>query len=181
MKPSVILPGQSRDCVHSGNATVFGDKMVTSFHKADPDWYVQAWPGLDLEQLTQKIICGEVAVNRPYVFIWIGTEFIRTATKLLTHKNYGRLVWANWAKNNSVKIFPLTVLPRPIDNQQAKPFLVDINRYLTSMASAIQGKVPHPKPHIKVILVSLHHSVNRDFCGHSRFVLWHESLTTFVS
>ena len=30
-------------------------------------------------------------------------------------------------------------------------------------------------------LISLRHSVNRDFCGHSRFVLWHENLTTFVS
>ena len=30
-------------------------------------------------------------------------------------------------------------------------------------------------------LISLHHSVNGDFCGHSRFVLWHENLTTFVS
>ena len=29
--------------------------------------------------------------------------------------------------------------------------------------------------------ISLHHSVNVDFCGHSRFVLWHENLTTFVS
>ena len=29
--------------------------------------------------------------------------------------------------------------------------------------------------------VSLRHSVNGDFCGHSRFVLWHENLTTFVS
>ena len=28
---------------------------------------------------------------------------------------------------------------------------------------------------------SLRHSVNGDFCGHSRFVLWHENLTTFVS
>ena len=30
-------------------------------------------------------------------------------------------------------------------------------------------------------LISLRHSVNGDFCGHSRFVLWHENLTTFVS
>ena len=32
-----------------------------------------------------------------------------------------------------------------------------------------------------VYIISLHHSVNGDFCGHSRFVLWHENLTTFVS
>ena len=31
------------------------------------------------------------------------------------------------------------------------------------------------------LFVSLRHSVNGDFCGHSRFVLWHENLTTFVS
>ena len=30
-------------------------------------------------------------------------------------------------------------------------------------------------------LISLRHSVNGNFCGHSRFVLWHENLTTFVS
>ena len=30
-------------------------------------------------------------------------------------------------------------------------------------------------------MISLRHSVNGDFCGHSRFVLWHENLTTFVS
>ena len=28
--------------------------------------------------------------------------------------------------------------------------------------------------------ISLRHSVNGDFCGHSRFVLWHQNLTTFV-
>ena len=31
------------------------------------------------------------------------------------------------------------------------------------------------------LIISLRHSVNGDFCGHSRFVLWHENLTTFVS
>ena len=31
------------------------------------------------------------------------------------------------------------------------------------------------------VIISLRHSVNGDFCGHSRFVLWHENLTTFVS
>ena len=31
------------------------------------------------------------------------------------------------------------------------------------------------------LFVSLRHSVNGDFCGRSRFVLWHENLTTFVS
>ena len=30
-------------------------------------------------------------------------------------------------------------------------------------------------------VISLHHSMNGDFCGHSRFVLWHENITTFVS
>ena len=35
--------------------------------------------------------------------------------------------------------------------------------------------------HDRQLLVSLRHSVNGDFCGHSRFVLWHENLTTFVS
>ena len=32
-----------------------------------------------------------------------------------------------------------------------------------------------------LLFISLCHSVNGDFCGHSRFVLWHENLTTFVS
>ena len=31
------------------------------------------------------------------------------------------------------------------------------------------------------VIISLRHSVNGDFCDHSRFVLWHENLTTFVS
>ena len=31
------------------------------------------------------------------------------------------------------------------------------------------------------VVICLRHSVNGDFCGHSRFVLWHENLTTFVS
>ena len=31
------------------------------------------------------------------------------------------------------------------------------------------------------MFISLRHSVNGDLCGHSRFVLWHENLTTFVS
>ena len=31
------------------------------------------------------------------------------------------------------------------------------------------------------VFISLCPSVNRDFCGHSRFVLWHQNLTTFVS
>ena len=34
---------------------------------------------------------------------------------------------------------------------------------------------------ISLDFISLRHSVNGDFCGHSRFVLWHENLTTFVS
>ena len=38
--------------------------------------------------------------------------------------------------------------------------------------------MPH---HFVNVIISLCHSMNRDFCGHSRFVLWHENLTTFVS
>ena len=39
----------------------------------------------------------------------------------------------------------------------------------------------HKVDNTNTTLISLRHSVNEDFCGHSRFVLWHENLTKFVS
>ena len=39
----------------------------------------------------------------------------------------------------------------------------------------------HKVDNTNTTLISLCHSVNEDFCGHSRFVLWHENLTKFVS
>ena len=47
--------------------------------------------------------------------------------------------------------------------------------------SQLARQTSHPDAQWKLALISLRHSVNGDFCGHSRFVLWHENLTTFVS
>ena len=56
-----------------------------------------------------------------------------------------------------------------------------IDNYIAGEMSAVKFDT---KPTYKMydeLLISLRHSVNGDFCGHSRFVLWHENITTFVS
>ena len=45
----------------------------------------------------------------------------------------------------------------------------------------LAGLFFNPNGQVNKRIVSLRHSVNGDFCGHSRFVLWHQNLTTFVS
>ena len=50
-----------------------------------------------------------------------------------------------------------------IDSNYSTPFISELRNILSSP------------------IISLRHSVNGDFCGHSRFVLWHQNLTTFVS
>ena len=52
--------------------------------------------------------------------------------------------------------------------------------YSTKQPKASDGK-RHVTLSKRISIISLRHSVNGDFCGHSRFVVWHENLTTFVS
>ena len=54
-------------------------------------------------------------------------------------------------------------------------------RDLNSVASIGSDISDYPSFCSDCTIISLRHSVNGDFCGHSRFVLWHENLTTFVS
>ena len=65
--------------------------------------------------------------------------------------------------------------------EEAGAKMVDSNQAFDADI-VLKVRAPTTKEVIDVIcFISLRHSVNGDFCGHSRFVLWHENLTTFVS
>ena len=116
------------------------------------------------------ILKGEVSVSRPYIFTWIGTEMIRTATKVAVHKSYGRLMQAIALLNNMARVFVTTVLSRPVDNEQAKPFLVDINWCITSLSVNQYNRTLG----IRVKVIPVHLSFLRR--GKLRYELYHNNL-----
>ena len=97
-------------------------------------WLVQATGNATLQSLTHEIEENRITVDRHYVFIMIGHNQLQLTEKSKVIQLFTALIQAIRARNNWGKIFVVALLPRPVDNDTAKPLIVKFNR---AMAQAI--------------------------------------------
>ena len=92
-----------------------------------------------------------INVNRQYVFIQLGGNQVRSVD---SNKVFGLIidmVVAIRQKSPGAKIYFITVLPRPVDNSDIKPFIVKFNRWLTAVVQSANELFEK----IKILLVHL--------------------------
>ena len=120
------------------NTTLIGDYVATIFPEHSNKWLVQAMGNATFASILQLIKEDLVTVDRQYVFIQLGGNQIRMANYDLVFQSLVNLVVAVRERRPDSRIFVIGVLPRPIDNAEAKPYICRINRWIASAVEKIQ-------------------------------------------
>ena len=136
------------------NTTLIGDYTATVFPEYNVKWLVQATGNATFASVVDAINDGSLVVERRYIFIMLGGNQLRSADKTKVFRSVMELVVAIRDKSKESRIFIISVLPRPVDNQEVKPLLVKFNRWLASAASWLEnifGKVKFLPVHTRFI------------------------------
>ena len=152
--PAVVV----QETINSGNTTLIGDYIVASFPQHDAKWLVQGFGNATVQSLTQSIIDNRVTVDRRYIFLLVGHNQLRTATKSSIFQSYLQLIKQIRAKNSLCKIFISSLLPRFVDNEDIRPLIIRYNRRLLEAVGRIAvqfGRVQF----ISVQNTFVHHSL----------------------
>ena len=116
--------------ISCANTTIIGDYIAVVFPEGSTSWWVQAYGNATLGSTTMLIKEGLVSVNRKYIFIQLGGNQLRTVD---ANKVFGAVIDMTVVireRSPNSKIYFIGVLPRPIDNQDIKPYIVKFNRWL---------------------------------------------------
>ena len=113
------------------NTMIIGDYTSVVFLNSNK-WLVQAFGNATFQSMTDAIIEESVKADKKYVFVQLGGNQIRSANKQLVFNQLLKLIIVIRDKSPDSKIFVVGVLPRPIENDSAKPFIVKFNRWLKS-------------------------------------------------
>ena len=113
------------------NTTIIGDYSSVTFPSYHAKWLVQAYGNATLTSTLVLIKEKLIEVNKRYVFIQLGGNQVRTVTKNSIFSVVLELVIEIRKVNEQSRIYFVGVLPRPVDNDEIKPYIVKFNRWLT--------------------------------------------------
>ena len=130
----------TKPTISSLNTTLIGDYVAAAFPEHGTQWLVQAQGNATLESVLVQIKQQVVIVDRHYVFFQLGGNQIRTTDFDKIFSAVLNLVVITRERNSQSRIFFLGVLPRPIDNQEAKPYVVRFNRWMANAVDQV-GKI----------------------------------------
>ena len=145
----------ARPKISSGNTTLIGDYVAASFDKHDKKWLVQATGNATFQSLCDDIRNRVITVDRSYIFFVVGHNQIRQISKASVYAGCSTLVDLVRRANPPAKIFS-ALLPRLVDNQEAKPLIVKFNRALATAINRIKKTDP------RVILLPVQHAFIKD-------------------
>ena len=120
------------------NTTLIGDYISVALLNSR-SWLVQVFGNATFQSTTDKIIEQSLTVDKKYIFLQIGGNQIRSASKHSTFNQLLKTVTAVRQYNHDCKIFVVGVLPRPVENESAKPFIIKFNRWLKSACDRINA------------------------------------------
>ena len=155
------VPAQNKvqhinEMVSSGNTMLIRDYIAALFPMHDKKWLIQASGNATIGSITEAIKDGNITVDRRYIFITVGHNQVRTITRAEINHSILQLVQVIRRKNAQCKIFVTTLLPRLVDNEEIRPFIIKFNRVL----SQIMGKI-NRNDH-RVLLLAVQHSFVKD-------------------
>ena len=142
---------QIMEVVSSGNTTIIGDYIPTCYSMHDRKWLVQAKGNETLDSVYQAIVQKSITVDRHYIFLMVGHNQVHALFKTQVMHKYQAVVTLIRNINGHAKIFVATLLPRPVDNMQAKLQIIKFNRALAQMVTKMKKKDP------RVILLPVQH------------------------
>ena len=85
---------------------------------------------LTFQTAVDYISKSKIVIDRKNIFIALGSNQIYSATKDNVNKWVNRLINTIDCLNSNCKIYFVPVLPRPIDNQQVKPYIIAVNKMI---------------------------------------------------
>ena len=142
--PRVDTSGQSlppRPEISNLNTTLIGDYISVIYPEYHQKWLVQAFGNATFQSTLDAIIQEKVIVNRRYIFLQLGGNQIRMTDKEGFFKALLSVVLAIRDKNPECHIFVAGILPRPVENQSAKPLLIVVNRWLRDACERITNVI----------------------------------------
>ena len=141
----------ARETISPANTTIIGDYVAGCFGPEDNKWLVQVVGNETLQSVAWKIQHDVLIIQRRYIFLLIGHNQLWTATKGTIQDAVAEIVDEIRCRNPAAHIYFSTLLPRPIDNIEAKPKIVKFNRNLFQAVKKVQQKFT------KVQLLSVQH------------------------
>ena len=119
------------------NTTLIGDYIAVVFPEYHQHWLVQAVGNATFQSVTKAVTQDELIVNRKNIFVQLGGNQIRSATRSVVFRSVFELVAVIKQKNTDCKIYLVGVLPRPIENDQVCKQVMMYNRWLWNTAERI--------------------------------------------
>ena len=129
--------------ISSANTTLIGDYVAAGYSEFHIQWCVQAFGNATFGSLLQMIKSLEIVVNRRYVFFEVGGNQIRSADRNTVFQNALDLAVATRERNPDARIFFVGILPRPVENDDAKPFIAKFNRWMVQAVNRISLFMTH--------------------------------------
>ena len=127
-----------KEVISSGNTTLIGDYSASTFEKHDPKWLVQSFGNATWQSTLKMIRDKVIVVDRHYIFLSMGGNQLVLANKANTYQNLLSVVQMILSLNSTAKLFVISILPRPIDNDSVKPLIVKVNRILRDTVMKVQ-------------------------------------------
>ena len=127
----VRIAGKPKTEISCANTTLIGDYTSVVFLPMDTKWLVQAQDNATFSSTLALVNDGMIAVGRRYIFIQLGGNQVRFAEKPKIYSWVLDLVVKIRERNPTCKIFFLGVLPRLVDNEDIKPYIMKFSRWLS--------------------------------------------------
>ena len=147
---------KAKEVISLSNTTIISDYVVGCFSTRDKKWKVQGARNDTLQSIAWKMQHDCLDVQKQYIFILLGHNQLWTQTKGTINDAVTEIVQEIRACNLAAWIFFRALLPRPIDNTQAKPRIVKFNRNLCQVVKKIQNKVN------RISFLSIQHDFIKD-------------------
>ena len=141
----------AREIISPSNTTIIGDYIASCYQAHDNKWLVQVAGNDTLQSIAWKIQHDLIDVQKRYIFIIAGHNQLWTATKGTVIDAVAEIVDEIRCRNAAARVYFSALLPRPIDNSQAKPRIIKLNR---SMFQAVQKA---QKKYTKVQFLAVQH------------------------
>ena len=159
-----------KEVVSSGNTTIIGDHFAATFQQHDRKWLVQATGNATFQSTLLAIQEGTITLDRHYIFIVISHNQLQMAKNSQLGHVVEEFLKLIRSKNVAAKIFINALLPRPVDNDTAKPLIVKFNRILAMTVNKVQ------KADNRIILLPVQHRFIKDSAP--RLELFNQDLFT---
>ena len=119
------------------NTTLIGDYVTSVYQGPDNKWLVQSLGNATWNTVIQGIMNGSIVVNFRYMFLMVGHNQVLSAKKSEIIQVIHDTVQKIRSINLEARIFVCSLLPRPIDNHDIKPHIVNFNRWIVMAVNRV--------------------------------------------